>query len=64
MHLCQLVFDILPAGLDLPAEIRISEVKGFGLLDLRVSPEIANSGFAPSAPGMTGLFPNSVLNSF
>lgn len=64
MLLCQLIIDIIPAAIDQPAEICISEVKEFGLVDLRVSPEIANPGFAPSAPAFTGLFPNSVVISF
>jgi hypothetical protein len=64
MHLCQLIIDIIPAAKIHPAEIRISEVNEFELVDLRVSSEIANPGFAPSAPALTGLFPNSVMNSF
>jgi hypothetical protein len=64
MHLCQLIIDIIPAAVFHHAGIRISEVNEIGFVDLRVSSEIANPGFAPSAPALTELFPNSGVNSF
>jgi len=64
MHLCQLIFDIFPADIVPAVEMCISEMNEFELLDLRVSSDFAIPGFAPSAPAVTGLFPNSVMNSF